>query len=279
VSEITFIPKPANAVRADQLMVSSGVSSSRSLAQRLIAAGSVRVQTDQNAPERVVLKASELLSPSVVLRVADDSEARFVSRSGLKLDFALVQFGIDVSNQIVLDIGQSTGGFTDCVLCRGGSAIVGADVGHSQLHEKLAKDKRVLCLERVNLRDSEQAQWVLLQSRGWAKGLVLFDLVAIDVSFISVKHIIPQALKLVRIDGDVVILFKPQFEVGKGNIGSGGIVKTTAIAESFLQQMLDWLEHFNEHLITVKVMANPILSPITGTDGNQEYLIWIRRVS
>jgi 23S rRNA (cytidine1920-2'-O)/16S rRNA (cytidine1409-2'-O)-methyltransferase len=260
-------------------MVNSGISSSRSLAQRLIAGGSVHVQTDQNSPERVVSKASELLSPTAILRVSDDSEARFVSRSGLKLDFALTQFGIDVAKQIVLDIGQSTGGFTDCMLRRGASAVVGADVGHSQLHEKLAKDRRVLCLERVNLRDPEQTQWVLQQSREWSKEFVLFSSVVIDVSFISVKHIIPQALKLVRVSGDLVILFKPQFEVGKSNIGSGGIVKTAAIAELSLHHMLDWLAHFNEPPIAVKVMADPIASPITGTDGNQEYLVWIRRIS
>jgi 23S rRNA (cytidine1920-2'-O)/16S rRNA (cytidine1409-2'-O)-methyltransferase len=259
-------------------MVSSGIASSRSLAQRLIAAKSVRVQIEQNAPERLLLKASELLGPTAIFRVDDDSEARFVSRSGLKLEFALEQFGIDVSNKIMLDIGQSTGGFTDCLLRRGGGAVVGADVGHDQIHHKLSKDPRVLCLERVNLRDPEQAQWVLQQARDWSKELSLFALVVIDVSFISIKHLIPQALKLVQIDGDLVVLFKPQFEVGKSNIGSGGIVKTAAIAQVFLKQMLDWLEHFNEPPILVKVMAEPIESPITGTDGNQEYLIWIRRV-
>jgi 23S rRNA (cytidine1920-2'-O)/16S rRNA (cytidine1409-2'-O)-methyltransferase len=260
-------------------MVSSGVASSRSLAQRLIAAGSVRLQSEQNAPERVLHKASELLAPSVILRIDDDSEARFVSRSGLKLEFALQQFDIDVSKKIALDVGQSTGGFTDCLLSRGSSAVVGADVGHDQLHEKLANDSRVLCLERVNFRDPEQAQWVLKQARDWSRNLDLFNLVVIDVSFISIKHMVPQALKLVQIDGDVVLLFKPQFEVGKSNIGSGGIVKTTAVAQLFLRQMLGWLEQFSDPPVSVKVMAEPIASPITGTDGNQEYLLWIRRVS
>jgi 23S rRNA (cytidine1920-2'-O)/16S rRNA (cytidine1409-2'-O)-methyltransferase len=276
---MTYFQKPANAVRADQLMVSSGLVSSRSLAQRLIAAGSIRVQVDSSAPERTLVKASELLSPTVTMRVHDDSEARFVSRSGLKLEFALHQFDLDVKNKIALDIGQSTGGFTDCLLVRGARAVVGADVGHDQIHQKLASDSRILCLERVNLRDPEQAHWVLQQSQEWCEALALFDLVVIDVSFISIKHIIPQAVKLVQKDGDLVVLFKPQFEVGKSNIGSGGIVKSAVTAELFLQQLLEWLKHFDEPPITLKVMADPIVSPITGTDGNHEYLIWIRRVS
>jgi 23S rRNA (cytidine1920-2'-O)/16S rRNA (cytidine1409-2'-O)-methyltransferase len=260
-------------------LVSSGTASSRSLAQRLIAAGSVRVRANSTLPERVLLKSSELIAPDSSFRIEDDSEARFVSRSGLKLESALFQFDIDVTGKTILDIGQSTGGFTDCLLRSGARAVVGADVGHDQLHERLVDDSRVLCLERVNLRDPEQAIWVLQQSRDCFKHLNLFDLCVIDVSFISVKHIVSQAVKLVQADGDLIVLFKPQFEVGKVNIGSGGIVKSAAIAELFLQQTLDWLEQFNEPPITLKLMADSFPSPITGTDGNQEYLIWFRRLS
>ncbi len=255
-------------------MVSSGTASSRSLAQRLIASGSVFFRLDQKADEQLLRKPGELLMPSVTFRVANDSEARFVSRSGLKLEAALNQFPIVVANKIALDIGQSTGGFSDCLLGKGCRAVVGADVGHDQLHPKLAVDERILCLERVNLREPDQAQWVLEQSREWLIDFDRFDLAVIDVSFITAKHIIPQALDLLLVGGDLVVLFKPQFEVGKSNIGSGGLVKNTEVAQQYLQEMQDWIGRQN-----ATVMANPIPSPIAGTDGNQEYLIWARRQS
>jgi len=198
-------------MRADQLLVERGMAPTRSAAQRLIATGAVRWRAP--AGWRVPAKAGEELPEAAQIEVTDDAELRFVSRGGLKLEGALERRAIDVTGKICLDIGQSTGGFTDALLQRGARHVVGIDVGHGQLHARLAADARVTALEGVNARHLEAA----------ALPFERFDLVVGDLSFISLTLVLPALVPLVG--GDVLLLVKPQFELQPVDIGSKGQVK------------------------------------------------------
>ena len=198
-------------MRADQLLVERGMAPTRSAAQRLIATGAVRWRAP--AGWRVPAKAGEELPEAAQLEITDDAELRFVSRGGLKLDGALERRGIDVAGTICLDVGQSTGGFTDALLQRGASHVVGVDVGHGQLHARLRADPRVTALEGVNARHLDRG----------ALPFDRFDLVVGDVSFISLALVLPAIVPLAG--GDVLLLVKPQFELQPVDIGSKGRVK------------------------------------------------------
>jgi 23S rRNA (cytidine1920-2'-O)/16S rRNA (cytidine1409-2'-O)-methyltransferase len=239
-------------LRVDQLLVERGLAPSRTVAQRLIEAGRV------SWSEGPVSKASAILPLSTELAVAEDDNDRYVSRGGVKLAGALAHTGVAVRGRTCLDVGQSTGGFTDCLLQAGAERVVGIDVGHDQLHRRLGDDPRVTCIEGVNARAIGQQRLPHAH----------FDLIVADVSFISLTLVLPQLPSLLAKDGDMLLLVKPQFEVGAENVGRGGIVGDAALypqvevrlREAAAGARLQVLDYF--------------ASPITGADGNREFFIW-----
>ena len=227
-------------MRADQLLVERGMAPTRSAAQRLIATGAVRWRAP--AGWRVPAKAGEDLPIGAEVEITDDAELRFVSRGGLKLEGALARLGIDVAGMTCLDLGQSTGGFTDALLQRGAAHVIGVDVGHGQLHPRLAADERVTALEGVNARHLEAKQLPFAP----------FDLIVGDLSFISLTLVLPALVPLLG-DGRLLLLVKPQFELQPVDIGSDGQVKSAAAyghAEKRLRkaaaanglEVLDWFD-------------------------------------
>jgi 23S rRNA (cytidine1920-2'-O)/16S rRNA (cytidine1409-2'-O)-methyltransferase len=252
-------------MRADQLLVDRGLAASRSQAQRLIAAG-VEWRMGAKAWQRIV-KNGDVLPPSCDLQLLDDAESRFVSRGGLKLEGALRDSGIAVQGLHCLDVGQSTGGFTDCLLQQGAAQVVGLDVGHDQLHPRLRTDARVVCVERINARE---LQGVDARVPHAAQG---FDVVVGDLSFISLTLVLPALLPLLKTAGYLLMLVKPQFELQPGDIGKGGLVKDAASyvkVEARLRQACDALN--------LNVLGYwP--SVIAGGDGNQEFWIGARKAA
>ncbi len=198
-------------MRVDQLLVERGMAPTRSAAQRLIATGAVRWRTP--AGWRLPAKAGEDLPSGADVEITDDAELRFVSRGGLKLDGAIARLGLDVAGMTCLDVGQSTGGFTDVLLQRGAKHIVGVDVGHGQLHPRLASDLRVTALEGVNARHLESSRLPFRR----------YDLVVGDLSFISLALVLPALVPL--LGGPLLLLVKPQFELQPVDIGANGQVK------------------------------------------------------
>jgi 23S rRNA (cytidine1920-2'-O)/16S rRNA (cytidine1409-2'-O)-methyltransferase len=185
-------------------------------------------------------------------------EQKFVSRAGLKLEKALDDFNIDVQGLIVLDAGISTGGFTDCLLQRGAKKVYGVDVGYGDVHEKIRTDERLVLLEKTNLK--------LLESVG-----ELVDLITLDLSFISVLKVIPTVCKILKKDGKLVILIKPQFEASKHEIGAGGIVRDDHIRQAIVDVTVDGIKKYGFDCIGL------IESPIFGTKGNKEFLAYFMR--
>jgi 23S rRNA (cytidine1920-2'-O)/16S rRNA (cytidine1409-2'-O)-methyltransferase len=251
-------------MRADQLLVERGLASSRSQAQRLIAAG-VRWRLG-DAPWKTVSKNGEVLRETVELQLLDSAESRYVSRGGLKLEGALKHTGIDVTGQRCLDVGQSSGGFTDALLQGGALGVVGVDVGQGQLHPLLRADARVVCVEKCNAR--ELTAEVLSDA---AVEDASFDLIVGDLSFISQTLVWPAIVPLLRATGQMLMLVKPQFELQPAQIGKGGLVKDAAsyaLVRARIEQacadggllMQDYFE-----------------SAITGGDGNREFFVWARR--
>ncbi|MDG3065679.1 TlyA family RNA methyltransferase [Thauera mechernichensis] len=240
-------------LRVDQLLVAQGLAASRTAARALIDAG--RVSHDG----KPVTKPALELPPDARLKVVADDSDRFVSRGALKLEGALARSGLDVRGAHCLDIGQSTGGFTDCLLQAGAASVVGVEVGHDQLHPRLRKDKRCVTLEGLNARQLGVAE---LGDHRPAHG---FDLLVCDASFISLALLLPQWPALLSPAGHVLALVKPQFEVGPQGLGKGGIVRDTTLYAGVEQRLrkaaheagliiLDWFD-----------------SPITGGDGNREF--------
>jgi len=245
--------------RADQLLVEAGLAASRTAAQKLIAAGRVSWSGG------TILKPAADLAPETQLKVAFDPEDRFVSRGGFKLAGALAETGISVDGKRCLDIGQSTGGFTDCLLQAGASHVVGVDVGHGQLHSRLAGDPRVTALEGINCRAlSATDLGVALPDDGFA-------LIVGDVSFISMTLILPQLPALLAADGNLLLLVKPQFEVGPANIGKGGIVRDPTLYAEVERKLRDCAASLK---LTIDGWLN---SPIAGGDGNREFFIWLKK--
>jgi 23S rRNA (cytidine1920-2'-O)/16S rRNA (cytidine1409-2'-O)-methyltransferase len=253
-------------MRADQLLVERGLAASRSQAQRLIAAG-VRWRVSPG-DWKAVTKNGDELRETVELELLDTAESRFVSRGGLKLDGALTHCGLDVTGQRCLDVGQSSGGFTDCLLQRGAAAVVGVDVGQGQLHPKLRADTRVVCMEKCNARELTAEQ---LEDVGGPAAAAPFDLIVGDLSFISQTLVWPAIAPLLRDGGDLLMLVKPQFELQPGQIGKGGLVKDASsyalvrerIAQACVDRGLELRDYFE--------------SAITGGDGNREFFVWAKR--
>lgn len=206
-------------------------------------------------------KPAHELPADAALQVVSDEADRYVSRGGLKLAGALAHSGLDVGGWDCLDVGQSTGGFTDCLLQAGAKQVVGVDVGHDQLHVRLRGDPRVSCLQHINCRSLSRADL------GAAMPRSKFDLIVADLSFISLTLVLPQLPPLLKLAGQMLLLVKPQFEVGPQGIGKGGLVRDPALyaeVETKLRQcaadlhlrVVDWFD-----------------SPITGGDGNREFFI------
>ena len=240
--------------RADQLIVQRGLAPTRSAAQRLIAHGAVRWLGPKGWA--VPYKAGEDLPEACELEVTDNAELRWVSRAGLKLDAALAHTGIDVEGCHCLDVGQSTGGFTEVLLARGAASVVGIDVGHGQLHPRLRDDPRVTALEGVNARQLDAN--ALPRPR--------FDLVVADLSFISLTLVLPALAP--RVARDLLLLVKPQFELQPADIGKGGLV-IGAAAHARVEARLR--EACAQHRLTVR---DYFASSIAGGDGNREHFLW-----
>jgi 23S rRNA (cytidine1920-2'-O)/16S rRNA (cytidine1409-2'-O)-methyltransferase len=250
-------------MRADQLLLERGLAASRSQAQRLIASG-VEWRLGTKPWQRVSKNGDELPLPCEV-RLLDTAEARYVSRGGLKLEGALLSSGLSAKGLRCLDVGQSTGGFTDCLLQQGAAQVVGLDVGHGQLHPRLRDDARVVCVERINARELEPKD---VRVPDVALG---FDLVVGDLSFISLTLVLPALLPLLKKGGALLMLVKPQFELQPSDIGKGGLVKDEASygqVEARLREACDGLK--------LEVLGYwP--SAIAGGDGNKEFWIGARR--
>ena len=241
-------------IRIDNLLVERGFFESRERAQRAIMAGEVRVG------DHVFAKAAELIELDAPISVVQPPQ--FASRGALKLDGALDFFGVDVQGKTALDIGASTGGFTDCLLQRGAAKVFAVDVGRGQLAWKIRNDPRVVVMEKINAR--------FLSREHVAQAV---DLCVIDVSFISLTLILPRAFELITQDGMILALIKPQFELERKDVSRGGIVREPELHEKAQQKIANFVEEANYHVVGL------VPSTITGTDGNQEFFICIRKRS
>jgi 23S rRNA (cytidine1920-2'-O)/16S rRNA (cytidine1409-2'-O)-methyltransferase len=245
--------------RADQLLVERGLANSRSQAQRLIAAG-VDWRVGQQAWQRID-KNGAVMPQDAELLLKDDAETRYVSRGGLKLEGALRATGLQVKGWTCLDVGQSTGGFTDCLLQQGAVQVTGVDVGHGQLHPRLHADPRVVCIEHCNARELSLAQC------GQAHG---FALVVADLSFISLTLVLPALTTLLSEQGQMLLLVKPQFELQATDIGKGGLVQDPAKYVQVEERLRSSAQDVGLQV------AHWLPSVITGGDGNHEFFIHLR---
>ncbi len=266
-------------MRVDQLLVARGLASTRSQAQRLIADG---VQWRKGAEWKTVVKNGDEVPDDAPIELLNDAEARYVSRGGLKLEAALKQVGLSVAGLVCLDVGQSTGGFTDCLLQQGAAFVVGVDVGSAQLHPLLRADPRVLCVEKVNARALLAADLTAAYecSTGAASQSSMedgategpefvpeFDLIVADLSFISQTLVLPAIVPLLKGGGTLLTLVKPQFELQPGQVGKGGIVKDASFYPLIEQRLRDACAGLG---LTVTAWFD---SPIEGGDGNREFFI------
>ena len=323
-------------MRADQLLVIRGLASTRAQAQRLIASGVQWLKlghhhTAQGAISGAeigaasssgsalywqrIAKNGDILPDDAQIELLNDAEARYVSRGGLKLEGALKQLSLSVAGSTCLDVGQSTGGFTDCLLQQGAARVVGVDVGFGQLHDKLRSDERVLCFERVNARepgviaaeiakllageDEENDDFdsefdddnyddepeftpknIASQAINTPASTLFehdfvaeFDFIVGDLSFISQTLVLPAIAPLLKPNGCLVMLVKPQFELNFGQVGKGGIVREAALYEQVEKRVR---EAYAEQGLTVHAWLE---SPIQGGDGNREFFIHASKVA
>jgi 23S rRNA (cytidine1920-2'-O)/16S rRNA (cytidine1409-2'-O)-methyltransferase len=240
--------------RLDLALVQRGLCGTRSEAQRAVMAGQVK------SGDQVLLKSSILISPEMTLSI--EAPPKYVGRGGTKLEGALDEFSIDPSDMVALDIGASTGGFTDCLLQRGARKVYAIDVGHGQLAWKIRNDPRVIVRENLNAR--------YLTTADIPEPI---DVCVIDVSFISLTLILPPAFALLSANGAIVALIKPQFELRAEDVGRGGIVSDPALHAKAQQKIADFVMSCGVQIEGI------VASPITGMDGNQEFFICARRRS
>ena len=248
-------PRKQNRQRADVLLVERGLVESREQAQALIMAGAVL------SPAGPVQKAGAFLDPDTPLELRE--RLPYVSRGGVKLAHALDAWaqahGITLDGITALDVGASTGGFTDCLLQRGAARVYAVDVGHGQLHYRLRQDPRVTCMEKVNVRYPFD-----LPER--------VDILVADVSFISLTMALPEPLAHLNPGGCAVALIKPQFEARRGEVGKGGIIRNDALRADILARVQGWLNSRED-----VALLDTIPSPITGDAGNREFLALLRK--
>lgn len=287
-------------MRADLFLVEHGHATTRSQAQRLIASG-VTWRVDEAVAWKKVAKNGDEIPLGAELQLLDTTEAKYISRGGLKLEGALKTTGLDVTGLRCLDIGQSTGGFTDCLLQHGATQVVGVDVGHGQLHDSLRADGRVVCIEGVNARSLSADDLVshyrrALHISSGAEGDFsdfddfdaaddfetaddaeddsasdgfdpIFDFLTGDLSFISLTLVLPAVARLLKVDGHLLMLVKPQFELQPGQIGKGGIVRDAAHFAFVEKRLRDACAPLG---LEVRAWLE---SPIAGGDGNREFFI------
>lgn len=245
--------KKRHSIRLDQLLVQLKHAPSRERAKALITAGHVLV--DGNP----ITKVATQCDPNAVIEVTV-RDIPWVSRAGLKLEKAIESWPINVTNAVCLDVGASTGGFTEVLLHRGAKKVYALDVGHNQLAQRLRNDQRVIAMEGKNIRASASA-W-------FAEPL---DVITVDVSFISLKHVLPKVAELLRNDGEAVVLIKPQFEVGRKRIQKGVVRDPT-----LHKQVINTIKTIaiKEGLTPVDIME----SPIEGLGGNKEFLLFLKKL-
>jgi len=272
-------------MRIDQLLVRRNMASTRSQAQRLIADG---VEWLQGEAWKRIVKNGDEVPDAAQIRLLNDAQARYVSRGGLKLEHALRAVALDVTGMHCLDVGQSTGGFTDCLLQHGAAFVTGVDVGSAQLHPQLRTDTRVLCVENVNARNLQPED--LLEAFAASTGddglfeeeppdepsadapyATEYELIVVDLSFISQTLVLPALVPLLKPGGTLLSLVKPQFELQPGQVGKGGIVKD-ATHYVFVEQRLR--EACAALGLTVTAWFD---SPLQGGDGNREFFICARK--
>lgn len=253
-------------MRLDQLLVAQGLVRSRTRAQRLIRHGRVSLESE---PSRPLTKPGEKLPDDSRLCIAEDAEERYVSRAGLKLEALLDTLELRLDGRIVLDVGQSTGGFTDCALRHGAAHVIGVEVGHDQLDADLRRDSRVTCLEGLNARAmGEDARLAAAIDRHAPERV---SVAIMDVSFISQTLILPELGRLLGSGAELLSLVKPQFEVGPGRVDDRGIVSDPGLyagVEARIRQCCA------ESGFDVLVWRD---SPLLGGDGNREFLLYARR--
>ncbi|MDR1458091.1 MAG: TlyA family RNA methyltransferase [Puniceicoccales bacterium] len=245
-------------LRADELLVKDGLVASKNLAQVLIMAGKVRASTDD-----VVDKPSRKFP--LGQRFLIDSPPKFVSRAGEKLAYFIDTFGIKITDCICLDVGASTGGFSDCLLQNGAKTVVGIDVGYGQLHYKLQKNPRMINLEKINART------VVSNMLPFNK----FDVIVMDLSFISLKLVLENIWKLLETNGILIALIKPQFEAGKQDVDKhAGIIKDRSLQEKIRDDILEFSLSRLKNILPLGIVD----SPIAGTDGNREFLLGMKKL-
>lgn len=242
---------PPRRPRIDMLLVQRGFVGSRERARRLIMSGAVFVGAQR------VDKPGTTVPPDAEIEVRG-SDIPFVSRGGLKLDAALGHWAIDVRGWVAADIGASTGGFTDCLLQRGARQVYAVDVGYGQFAWKLRQDPRVQLMERVNIRTFDPAR---LPERA--------DVAVVDVSFISLRLVLPTVMQLVRRSGTILALVKPQFEVGKGEVGKGGVVRDPTLHAKVISEIKQFCDNLG------LVCQGEFASPILGPKGNREFFLYL----
>jgi len=235
--------------RLDKLLVEKGLAETRTKAQAMIMAGQVLVE------EQRIDKPGQAINPEASIRIKGEP-LRYVSRGGLKLEAALTAFGLDSTGKTCIDIRASTGGFTDCLLQHGASRVWALDVGHNQLAWRIRQDPRVRVIERRNARDLRPDQF---EAR--------FDLATADVSFISLTKILCPVASLLKPRADMIALVKPQFEVGRGEVGKGGIIKDAKKHLQVIEKVTTFARSIGFEVVGV------VESPILGAEGNREFLI------
>jgi len=240
-------------VRLDRLLVDRDICPTRERARALIMSAAVRVGGNR------MDKAGALVFPDVDIRIEGEDNP-YVSRGGLKLKGALREFGIDVTDRVILDVGASTGGFTDCLLQEGARKVYALDVGYGQLAWKLRIDKRVVCIERTNIR--------YFEGSGIEDAI---DMATVDAAFISLKLVIPAVLKLIRKNGAVILaLIKPQFEAGRGEVEKHGVIKNPEVHRKIIEEIKEFSVGLELTVVGV------IESSLVGPKGNKEFFIYIK---
>ena len=273
-------------MRADLFLVEHGFATTRSQAQRLIGSGvQWRVVVDEAevaAPWKRVAKNGDEIVDNAEVEVLDNTEAKYISRGGLKLEGALRATGLDVTGLRCLDVGQSTGGFTDCLLQHGAAQVVGVDVGHGQLHASMHDDDRVVGLEGINARSLTDTDLIAAcafkiaatgQFNAENEQTInpVFDFLTGDLSFISLTLVLPAVVRLLKADGHLLMLVKPQFELQPGQIGKGGIVRDAVHFEFVEKRLRDCCAELGVEVLQW------IPSVIEGGDGNREFFIHGKR--
>ncbi|NLI96638.1 MAG: TlyA family RNA methyltransferase [Synergistaceae bacterium] len=246
---------PRSKERLDKLLLERGLAPTRAKAQAMIMAGLVRI--DGTPAE----KAGQLVSPDLTLEIVE-KETEWVSRGAKKLLKALEVFGIDPSGRVCLDVGASTGGFTEVLLSRNASRVYAVDVGYGQLAWKIRTDPRVVVMERTNARYLNRESFP-----------TPMDLIVVDVSFISLRLLLPPLLDILKPDGEMAVLVKPQFEAGKDRVGKGGVVRSSQVHREVLEEFVDFVRG-----LPGITLAGLTWSPIKGPSGNIEFLAHLSRI-